>query len=80
MLYSMGVDGVDDGGTFSPNPDDKGREANPRLIGAFHDPKTATPVQVKEMERSRGDWMLFPPRIDRVDGGKKRDNRPKPSK
>ncbi len=80
LLYSVGVDGVDDGGTFSPNPDDKGREANPRLIGAFHDPKAATPVQVKEMERSHGDWMLYPPRIDRVDSGKLKAMQSRPSK
>ena len=60
VLYSIGVDQVDDGGVF-PTADKEGRQANARLLGPFRNPKIATPEQAKEMERSRGDWVLYPP-------------------
>lgn len=62
LLYSIGADGVDDGGVPAVTREGRGRAENIRSIGLFRprDHSALTAEELALREAARGDWVLWP--------------------
>lgn len=60
VLYSVGVDGVDDGGTAPATKAGRADAANLGLLAAFRGTVAPSDPQMRRLEGARGDWVLWP--------------------
>lgn len=60
LLYSVGVDGVDDGGAIPSNKTSRSAVADFRWLGQDSKSHPLHGVSQREFAHSRGDWILWP--------------------